>query len=94
MQTRKQAFENWLYIALWIPCNIYLARFGNDEVQNETYWSSRRMGWTIKSGEYDLMAEAAVGEQMTCDRSAPWVVTCQYTIHIDEKTENVLLTIR
>ena len=34
--------------------------------------SSRRMGWTMRSGEYDLIAPAAVGEQMTWDRSTPY----------------------
>ncbi len=37
-----------------------------------TYWSSRRMGCTMRSGEYDLMAPAAVGEHMTWERSAPY----------------------
>lgn len=36
-----------------------------------TYDDSLRIGWTMRSGEYDLMAPAAVGEQMTCERSAP-----------------------
>lgn len=36
------------------------------------YWSSRKIGWTIKSGEYDLIAPAADGEQMTWLRSAPY----------------------
>lgn len=42
----------------------------------KTYWSSRRMGCTMRSGEYDLMAPAAVGEQMTWERSAPYTDAC------------------
>lgn len=52
------------------------SQFGwSDQQERErskaAYTSSRRIGCTIKSGEYDLMAPAAVGEQMTCERSTP-----------------------
>jgi len=40
-------------------------------VVNDTDASSRRIGWTIRSGEYDLIGPAAVGEQITWDKSAP-----------------------
>ena len=35
---------------------------GNHKVP---YENSLRIGWTMRSGEYDLMAPAAVGEHMT-----------------------------
>ena len=38
---------------------------------HSAHWSSRSIGCTMRSGEYDLIAPAAVGEQMTCERSAP-----------------------
>jgi hypothetical protein len=39
----------------------------------------------MRSGEYDLIASAAVGEQMTCERSTPYM--CDL-IEIDRRRED------
>ena len=61
----------WALALAWGRVRAKTLAYERESKLGKTYASSQRIGWTIRSGEYDLIACAAVGAQIMCERSAP-----------------------